>query len=237
MVRAENTGSVERNIGGVATAPATKPATIRRWVTFSFAPEPPGPDTHHPDEVGRYRLEVVQAIRGATPENLMPGCAVTRREQDSSRPPATPPGGLSGVTVTARSTPEAAEAGLLRSWSSSPWRVALVLAFSHAASFWALPAEQRGATYLGLHEIPREPRGRIMGRLLRRLYRSRNIGESAWDYLAYFEMQPADVAHVREHLAEVRDRRSNALFNHVNRELELWMTKQLPPLPTGAAKV
>ena len=67
-----------------------------------------------------------------------------------------------------------------------------------------------------------------MGTVLRRLYRARSSSgpSSDWDYLAFFEMQPRDVAHVREHLGELRDRRSNALFNHVNREVELWMTRQ-----------
>jgi hypothetical protein len=71
-----------------------------------------------------------------------------------------------------------------------------------------------------------------MQRVLHRLYRARSSGSSSseWDYLAFFEMQPRDVAYFREHLAELRDRRANALFNHVNREVELWMTRQ-PPQP------
>ena len=114
--------------------------------------------------MGRYRLEAIQVVRGTAPAGLAPGLFVTRREHEGIRAPAgRRPLALSGVAEMGRSTPETVEQQLLRVWAGSPWRVGLVLAFSHAPAFWALPAEQRGATYLGLHEAPREPRARDHG--------------------------------------------------------------------------
>jgi hypothetical protein len=237
MVRPEITGSLERDSASppASTTPGPKTHAVRRWVSFAFGAEAAGSQAGRGeqqqgsfDETGRYRLEAIQVIRGAPPAGLAPGLFVTRREHEAIRAPAGGPLTLSGVAEMSRSTSETGESHLLRVWAGSPWRVGLVLAFSHASPFWALPAEQRGATYLGLHEAPREPRGRVLGAVLRRLYRARSSSgpSSDWDYLAFFEMQPRDVAHVREHLSELRDRRSNALFNHVNREVELWMTRQ-----------
>ena len=239
MVRPEITGSLERDptSSPASTTPAPKVQAVRRWVSFAFGAEAVVPsqagrgelrEQGSFDETGRYRLEAIAVVRGAALAGVAPGLFVTRREHEGIRPLSGGPLSLSGVAELSRSTPETMEQQLLRVWSGSPWRVGLLLAFSHTATFWALPAEQRGATYLGLHEAPREPRARIMGSVLRRLYRARNSSgpSSDWDYLAFFEMQPRDVAHVREELAELRDRRSNALFNHVNREVELWMTRQ-----------
>jgi hypothetical protein len=237
MVRPEITGSLEHDSSSApaSATPAPKTHAVRRWVSFGFGAEAAGASQGGRgeqggfEENGRYRLEAIQVVRGTAPAGMAPGLFVTRREHEGIRPPAGAAGvTLSGVAEMSRSTPEAAEAHLLRVWAGSPWRVGLVLAFSHAPAFWALPAEQRGATYLGLHEAPREPRARILSTVLRRLYRARNSSgpSSDWDYLAFFEMQPRDVAHVRELLSELRDRRSNALFNHVNREVELWMTRQ-----------
>ena len=56
---------------------------------------------------------------------------------------------------------------------------------------------------------------------MRRLYRVRSVPGAEWDYLAYLEMQPEDVAHVREHLAHLRDRKQNPLRTDVVREVEL----------------
>jgi len=241
MVRPEITGTLEPASQPAGTTPVPKSQAIRRWVSFAFGADSTGVaaagrqssfgdqrDQVGFEEMGRYRLEAIQVVRGSAPAGVGPGLLVSRREHEGIRPPGGGPLALSGVAELNRSTPEMVEQHLLRAWAGSPWRVGLLLAFSHTPAFWALPVEQRGATYLGLHEAPREPRARILGTVFRRLYRARNSSgaSSDWDYLAFFEMQPRDVAHVREHLAEIRDRRSNALFNHVNREVELWMTRQ-----------
>ena len=222
--------------------------TTRRWVTFSFdvqaaqaANSQPG--VHHlKDATGEndeddppwdlYRLEAVRAIQGATladPASLLPGCLVRRRENESARPPTVSATSLQGAVELKHSSNDDENSGLITSWAKSPWRVALVILFSHAPSYWALPSEGRSQTYLGWSAASLGKRPGVMGRVLRRLYKASWLPAAQWDYLAYLEMQPQDVAHVREHLAGLRDVKRNPAHGQVVREVELWLTKQIDP--------
>jgi hypothetical protein len=210
----------------------------RRWVTFCFghaatheAMAIPAADPADADPLDRYRLEALRVIGGealfADIATLAPGCLVSRRETEAVRPAMVPAPALQGALELKHSSNDDESSGLISAWSRSPWRVALVLLFSHAPSFWSLPRDGRGQTYLGWHrpQFPKHPS--VLSRVLRRLYRARSMPASEWDFLAYLEMQPQDVAHVREHLAELRDRRKNPLRGDVVREVEIWMTKQV----------
>jgi hypothetical protein len=221
------------------THPAPAQPT-RRWVTFSFglaaANEAtaiqPG-DSAEPAPIDRYRLEALRVVGGSSLSSelaaLTPGSVVVRREMESVRPATVQAPALQGALELKHSSDEEETSGLITAWARSPWRVALVLLFSHAPAYWSRPREGRGQTYLGWHVAQFQKRPAVLGRVLRRLYRGRSLPASEWDYLAYLEMQPEDVAHVREHLAELRDRKRNPLRNDVIREVELWMTKQVDP--------
>jgi hypothetical protein len=209
-------------------------------VTFSFGlpathEPPPGGDDDTPWDV--YRLEAVRPILGGHPPadlaSISLGSLVGRREIESVRLPSVVGSGgsggaiLQGAVDLKHSSGDDETNGLMSSWARSPWRVALVLLFSHTPAFWTLPSESRSQTYLGWNTAHLSKRSRIMGRVLRRLYRAGSLPASQWDYLAYLEMQPQDVAHVREHLAELRDPKRNPLHAQVAREAELWLTKQV----------
>jgi hypothetical protein len=212
--------------------------TVRRWATFSFGSASMAEASAAEEEGPRdlYRLEAVRAVRGASLPSelaaLTPSCLVVRREMESVRPPSVTGPALQGSVDTKHSSDEEETRGLASAWSASPWRVALVLLFTHSPEYWTLPREGRSPTYLGWSAAQLGKRPTIMGRVLRRLYRSGSVPASAWDYLAYLEMQPEDVAHVREQLAHLRDARHNPLRSLVLREAELWLTKQVSgPLP------
>ncbi len=202
-------------------------------MTFSFGlpathePPPGGDDT--PWDV--YRLEAVRTILGPT-ATLATGTLVGRREHESVRPPSVVPSAIQGAVDLKHSSCEDETSGLMNAWAESPWRVALVLLFSHTPSFWTLPSESRGQTYLGWNGAHLAKQSRIMGKVMRRLYRAGSLPASQWDYLAYLEMQPQDVAHVREHLADLRDPKRNPPRGQVAREVELWLTKQVGPSST-----
>jgi hypothetical protein len=186
--------------------------------------------------VDQYRLEVVRAI-GATTLSvelaaLMPGCPVGRSEIESVRPAAVTFPALQGSLDVRLSSTDGDADRLAAGWARSPWRVALVLLFSQHPAFWAEPKERREPVYLGWPRPPHGAGSRLMGRVLRRLYRCRALPASQWDYIAYLEMQPEDVAHVREHLTELRDPKKNLPRAQVAREVELWMTKQVDPSGT-----
>jgi hypothetical protein len=214
-------------------------------VTFSFGLQAaheiePSEEDDPPWDL--YRLEAVRAIQGSTlldPSYVTPGCLVRRRENESVRPPAVPVTSLQGAVESKHSSCEDETSGLITAWARSPWRVALVILFSHAPGYWSLPTEGRSHTYLGWSGAQFGKRPGVMGRVLRRLYRASALPASQWDYLAYLEMQPQDVAHVREHLAELRDVRRNPAHGQVVREVELWLTKQIDdsgPVRTPASR-
>jgi hypothetical protein len=226
IVGAEDTRPHERSHPASAQTP-------RRWATFSFGspatPEAAGGEEEGPRDI--YRLEAVRSIRGGSLPSelagLTPSCLVVRREMESVRPPSVAGPALQGSVDAKHSSDEEETRGLTSAWSRSPWRVALVLLFSHSPEYWTLPREGRSPTYLGWSAAQLGKRPGIMGRVLRRLYRAGAVPASAWDYLAYLEMQPQDVAHVRETLADLRDPRQNPLRKLVLREAELWLTKQV----------
>jgi hypothetical protein len=208
--------------------------TARPWVTFSFGSQTAreaAPDLEDDPPSDRYRLEVMRAIHGSTFSSdladVSPGCLVARRETESVRPPAVLCPALQGSLDVKHSSDEEASRALLSAWARSPWRVALVLLFSNRPDFWDLPREDRRHNYLGWNGAHFSKRPGVMARVLRRLYRARALPASQWDYLAYLEMQPEDVAHVREHLAGLRDVKANPPRAHVAREVELWLTKQV----------
>jgi hypothetical protein len=212
-------------------------------VTFSFgtqttpdlADAAADSDLVEPGDI--YRLEVVRAVGASTLSSdlaaLMPGSLVGRSEIEATRPAAASAPVLQGSLDVKLSSSDDDSRRLVSSWSRSPWRVALVLLIAHHPSFWSLSKDARDPIYLGWHKAQPAPWTRLMGRVLRRLYRSRALPASEWDYIAYLEMQPQDVAHVREHLTELRDPKRNRPRAHVAREVELWMTKQIDAEPKG----
>jgi hypothetical protein len=216
----------------------------RRWVRFTTANDASATDAGEAD--AHYRLEAIRTVRGAPLTGYPAGGMIHRREGESAAliAPRLAPGSptwLAGAAEPRRSSNPDQDGRLLSEWGESPWRVALLVAFRHTRTFWALPREQRAGTYLAFRdqhsqqnaqnggEAKKEPRAPVLGRVIHRLYRGRNLPDSEWDYLAYFEMPPPEVAHMREHLSSLREPRTNPLWSFVDRESELWMIRQVIP--------
>jgi hypothetical protein len=219
------------------TSPAaTTVSDSKRWVSFGFGSSATRADggehahVHAGEELDRYHLQAVVRVSGLVPPGLMAGSHVVRREAEGSRAPSSADLHLHGTLQPRRSTQGREEVALTAAWSNKPGRVALLLTFAHFPAFWALPKEQRAGTFLRLPDTGVEPDLKrpdtLMKRIVHRLYRATSPG-SDWDYLAYFEMLPTDVAHVRDRLGQLRDKRDNKLWTHVKRETELWMVKDL----------
>jgi hypothetical protein len=194
------------------------------WVGFSFESDAGGEaDSERGDS--RYRLEAVNVLRGTRP--LRPQCGewVVRQEASGPRPPPTSTGALVGTAEPLASSGPEALAELGRRWSGSRWRVALLVPFALSPSFWRLPREDRPPVPLrwgvkGADSV-------VVRRTMRTFCRARALPDTEWDFLAHFEMQPQDVAPVREALAELRDQRRNPSWAYVDRAVELWMTRDL----------
>jgi hypothetical protein len=198
------------------------------WVSFFFDGELPSdsPLTRAPD---RYRLEVVNGVRGPQAPLWTTGQVVLRAETSGGRAPTPSPGVVIGSVDPLASSGPDVQADLARRWSESRWRVALLVPFSLSPAWWRLSREERPPVHLSWTQG--DARSPIVGRALRTLYRARSLPETEWDFLAYLEMQPQDVAPIREALAELRDPRLNPGIKYVERATELWMTKDLTILP------
>jgi len=175
--------------------------------------------------VDRYRLEAINAFRGPAAV-LRAGQPVHRIESTGTRPPAVASGALIGSVESLASTGPEAQAELARRWSESRWRVALLIPFTMSPAWWGMPREERPTTHLCWTQgAPESP---IFERALRTLYRARALPDAEWDFLAYLEMQPQDVAPIRQRLVELRKLPGMV---HVERAVELWMTKDVSGLP------
>ena len=187
----------------------------------------------------RYQLETARPLRGSFDTALWrQGVAVTRYEGANALPSAVAAGGLTAALEPEGGSAEREEKSLREAWAQSAGslsrRVALLLPFSHGAAFWSLPKAERTGTFLGWEQkTDARPPG-VMGRILRKLYRAHSKSAAGWDYLAYLEMLPTDVAHLREALDKLRDGHKNRLWAMVERAAELWMISQ--PVPAIAVQ-
>jgi hypothetical protein len=219
---------------GLLSGPRSPEETLREapsgrvthtWASFAFDGDPRGESESGGRPVDRYRLEAITAFRGPATA-LRSGQPVHRIESTGSRPPAAPAGALVGSIESLASSGADAQAELARRWSESRWRVALLLPFTLSPAWWGMPREERPPTHLcWTQDAPESP---IFERALRTLYRARALPDAQWDFLAYLEMQPQDVAPIRERLAELR---KHAGMVYVERAVELWMTKDVSGLP------
>jgi len=179
----------------------------RRWDLFTFASD------SAPDGGERYRVEGVKAGAGAA-GTVQEGWWCRRAQASALASVEMGEAVVFGTVDAALSTSQASAQGLERAWRSSPWRVALLLSWAHH------PDGDQGllgpAAEMALR-LARAPR--LAERVLRRVYRPVVRPDDRRDFLAYLEMQPEDVAPLRELLDSPG--RSPA------GQLQIWLSKQL----------
>jgi len=120
------------------------------------------------------------------------------------------------------------------STGSGPSAVFILIRKSEA--WWAMSQDERQSFFL--------PSKRGAGhtaigaaytdRIFRRLYHARYAapvapGNEAWDFLTYFELLPQEEGLFRSLLGELRDPLRNPEWAFVDREMEVWTTRQTPP--------
>jgi hypothetical protein len=247
-VSAESGSSAGR--GGVQSA-------SKRWVSFAALVPPDGGTSGEGGEPKplegerfrqRFHLEAVHIARGSRqesrarlPAELVPGSTVLRRELAAARRPA----GLHsasapwlGVLEPRHSSSDEDIQQLLRQWHGNPFRVAMLLACTHSRALLDLRPEERSYDHLAAPDASSAARLPALRRVVRQLHRAAAAGDGEWDTFVYFEMLPVQVAYVREYLCEQRDNPRTARL--VEREVELWMIKQLdgsePPPPNGGGQ-
>jgi chlorite dismutase len=95
---------------------------------------------------------------------------------------------------------------------------AVLIPIRKSAEWWAMAHDQRGEHFHKKHTPIGAP---YVERVFRKLYHARYLG-TPYDFLTYFEFQPADADYFRQLLAELR---ATEEWKYVEDECEVWMTK------------
>jgi hypothetical protein len=203
----------------------TSSAPPRLWT--SFVPEPSvGAGSHPPDcRLTRYRIESIDSVNGPREVDWQVGTTLVRLESATGLGAYS--NALSGVTghVLYTGAVERGELQAVSAAESGP--CAVLIPIRKSTAWWALAQDQRSHLFFGR----RSARGHYeigklyAPRIFRRLYHSRYLSGSTWDFLTYFEFPGAEAAHFRELLASLRDTEENPEWTYVEGELEVWLEK------------
>jgi hypothetical protein len=104
---------------------------------------------------------------------------------------------------------------------------AVLVPIRKSEEWWRLGQDQRLALFRGSrphggHLAVAMP---FASRVLRRLYHARYLPGSAWDFLAYFELDAGDTDAIRALLAAMRDPHESSAWQFVERESEIWLRR------------
>jgi hypothetical protein len=185
--------------------------------------------------VTRYRIDEIRPVVGPPPAGLEPGAPLVRVEATGGL--AFGPGDLVGVTqhVVYSGADERRELAAISAAESGP--VAVLIPIVKSAAWWALAQDERGAVFRGGSRDASAGSGdpppghfavgrAYAARIFRRLYHSRYLPGSGWDFLTYFEFPRERAADFRALLGELRDHAKNPEWRYVERETEVWLAKR-----------
>ena len=137
-------------------------------------------------------------------------------------------GDLVGVTAALAYT-RAAERAELASGAALDSATAhvVVIPISRMSSWWALAHDERDHLFRGAGKSDGHVNvGRPYApRLFRKLYHGRGVPGAGWDFLTYFEFEPALAEDFRALCAGLRDPARNPEWETVERETEIWLKK------------
>lgn len=208
---------------------SSKPAA-RGGVWAQFLVTDPGALVDVPlgGRVNRYRVDSVEERVGAALRGVEAGMSVVRLEAPAPLP--TPAGGLlaSGVVqhVLYTDAERRRELAAVSAGERGPRAVLIPIAKSDA--WWAMAQDERDAYFRRAPDRPGhvEIGARYAPTIFRRLYQARYLPGSQWDFLTYFELHDEDLGAFRALLAQLRDPALNPEWRFVERETEIWMTKE-----------
>jgi hypothetical protein len=202
------------------------PAPPRIWTSFlteaALRAQPPPADAR----LTAYRIESIGSISGTHGLDWQPGTPLLRLESSSALGAYS--NALSGVTehVLYTAAKQRAELQAVSAAESGP--CAVLIPIRKSGTWWALAQDERLALFHGRgaarghYEIGRA----YAARIFRRLYHSRYLPGSSWDFLTYFEFSSADAPHFRELLAGLRDPNQNPEWAYVEAEVEVRLRKE-----------
>ena len=193
------------------------------WVRFTAGA---GASEREGERADRYRVEHVTTVRGTPLLGIDVGASLTRIESTLGVPAGA--GDLVGVTAPLAYT-RAAERAELASPAplGTPTAHAVMIPISRKNSWWALAHDERDHLFRGAGKSDGHVKvGRPYApRLFRKLYHCRGLPGAGWDFLTYFEFEPALADDFRALVAGLRDPARNPEWETVERETEIWLKK------------
>lgn len=191
------------------------------FVRFASALPPPNFETSLVDQ---YRIEVVRSIVGTPIVNLEAGQELWRIESTQGAPPGL--GDLLGVVQHAQYQNSSETGELATIPRPAPGFVSVIIPLSKSAEWWALGHAERAKLFRSDGARGHIQVGRPhVKRIHRRLYHARYLPNSRWDFITYFEFDPAHTDDFRTLVAGLRDQKRNPEWNFVERESEVWLKK------------
>jgi chlorite dismutase len=172
----------------------------------------------------RYRVDDVRTVRGPELTTPKAGGELVRIEQAGQL--ADPSAPFIGVTqhVVYTAAQERLELARISAPESGP--LAVLIPICKSAAWWSLAQDER-RTFLrtgtpGHLEIGLE----YASTIYRRLYHARALPASEWDFLTYFELPVERRGEFERLLARLRDADQNPEWQFVEREVEIWLSKE-----------
>lgn len=198
--------------------PSLPPPT---WVRFTTNAAEPAAG----ERADRYRIVSVSSRTGAPLGGLEPGGRLTRIESTLGVPAGA--GDLVAVTQHLGYTRSSERAELASTATPGPNAHVVVIPLSKSEAWWSRAHDERDHLFRGAgkaegHVNVGRPHAKT---ILRKLYHGRGVPGAGWDFLTYFEIDPALEDDFRSLLRGLRDPAQNPEWAEVEREAEIWLRR------------
>jgi hypothetical protein len=198
------------------------------WAQF-FSSEPGALiDVPLGGRVARYRVDAVEAKTGLPVRGLSPAAGLVRVEAPGPLPAPSAAFLATGVAQHVLYTDAETRKSLAAISAGERGPRAVLIPIAKSEAWWALAQDERERHFRRAADRPGHVAigTRYAPSIFRRLYQSRFQPGSEWDFLTYFELAAEDEGAFRQMLAELRDPALNPEWTFVERECEIWLTKE-----------
>lgn len=202
------------------------PVPPRTWVRFCLEAGDLAPTTR----VDRYRVETVRTVCGAPLPGIAPGAELLRLESTSELPAGS--GDLVGVLQHLGYTRAGERAAIATTSPPGPDATCVVIPITKSEAWWQLALDERDALFRGAGRSGHVELGLPYARtVVRKLYHSRPLPGAGFDFVTYFEFEPARRGEFETLVAALRDPERNPEWRYVARETEIWLSRSGKPAP------
>jgi hypothetical protein len=200
------------------------------WARFFAAEQGTAIDVPEGGRLDRYRVDAVDRRLGAPVRLLERGMSLVRLEAPAPVPVPVQARGWAadGVVQHLQYTDADKRRELAAISAGEHGGRAVIIPIAKSDAWWALAHDERARFFRRAPDRPGHIAigSRYAPTIFRRLYQARYQPGSEWDFITYFELADDDLPGFRQMLAELRDPGLNPEWSFVERETEIWLTKE-----------